>query len=68
MKNIVNVNDRRTGVRVTEYPERQVGFPERNDCMSPTEMERFHVDLETFDISRTNLQEFTKEITTPTTK
>lgn len=64
----VNNNDQRSGVRVREYPENQVGFPERNDCMSPAEMERVHVNLETLDLTRTNLQEFTKEITTPTTK
>jgi hypothetical protein len=65
MKATENNNGNRTGSRVKDYPELQVGFPERNDCMNPSDMERFHVDFETLDISRTNLQEFTKEITTP---
>ena len=47
-----------------DYPERQVGFPERNDVSSPIEeMERVHVDFDTFGISRKSADEFTREIT-----
>jgi hypothetical protein len=50
--------------RRNDYPELQVGFPERNDVDNPVlEMERVHVDLETLDISRTNIHEFTRELT-----
>jgi hypothetical protein len=39
--------------RVYDFPERQVGFPERNDVSNPDiEMERIHVDLETMRMSR----------------
>ncbi len=42
---------RRRGLR--DYPELQVGYPERNDVSNPNhEMERIHVDLETLDISK----------------
>jgi hypothetical protein len=56
------------GSRVKDYPELQVGFPERNECTPVDDMERIHVDLETMDISRKNLQEFTKEITESNSK
>ena len=56
--------DHRKGSRRHDYPERQVGFPERNDVTNPNdEMERVHVDLETLDISRKNNKAFTREIT-----
>ena len=59
-------HDVKRETRRNDFPELQVGFPERNDVSNPnTEMERVHVDLETLDISRTNEQEFTKEITKP---
>jgi hypothetical protein len=49
--------------RIRDYPELQVGFPERNDATSPNqEMERIHVDLETLDISRKNEAEVTRAI------
>lgn len=49
--------------RLNDYPERQVGFPERNDVTNPNlDMERVHVDFETFDISRKNAEEVTKAI------
>jgi hypothetical protein len=52
------------GQRRNDFPELQVGFPERNDVANPIdEMERIHVDLETLSISRKNTQEFTREIT-----
>jgi hypothetical protein len=54
----------RSNRRRNDYPELQVGFPERNDVDNPIlEMERVHIDLETLDISRTNVHEFTREIT-----
>ena len=41
------------GNRRNDFPELQVGFPERNDVSNPiVDMERVHVDLETLDISR----------------
>lgn len=56
--------DRKPVTRVREYPELQVGFPERNEIPDPnSEMERVHVDLDTLNISRKNAVEFTREIT-----
>lgn len=50
--------------RAHDFPERQVGFLERNDVMNPNaEMERIHVDPETMNISRKNVKDFTREIT-----
>jgi hypothetical protein len=46
-----------------DYPELQVGFPERNDATTPNnEMERIHVDLETMEISRKKETEVTSAI------
>lgn len=57
-------NEPKRGTRPNDFPESQVGFPERNDVTSPmVEMERVHIDLETLDISRKNMEEFTREIT-----
>lgn len=54
----------KTGTRRNDFPELQVGFPERNDASNPIDdMERIHVDLETMNISRTNTAAFTREIT-----
>lgn len=59
----VNNNNQRRMTRLNDYPERQVGFPERNDVTNPNlDMERVHVDFETFDISRKNAEEVTKAI------
>jgi hypothetical protein len=59
-----DTTDHKKGSRRHDYPERQVGFPERNDVTNPNdEMERVHVDLETLNISRTNSSAFTREIT-----
>jgi hypothetical protein len=59
-----NSHDLKRETRRNDFPESQVGFPERNDVSNPNvEMERVHVDLETLDISRKNEREFTKEIT-----
>lgn len=53
----------KNGKRASDYPELQVGFPERNDATNPNiEMERIHVDMATFDISRKNAHEVTKAI------
>jgi hypothetical protein len=50
--------------RVGDYPELQVGFPERNDASSPNlDRERIHVDLDTLNISRTTEEEVTREVT-----
>jgi hypothetical protein len=50
--------------RRNDFPETQVGFPERNDVSSPIEeMERLHVDFDTLNVSRTSADEFTREIT-----
>jgi hypothetical protein len=57
----MNSNGRNT--RLNDYPELQVGFPERNDVRNPVyEMERIHVDLESLELSKTNFQGIAKEI------
>jgi hypothetical protein len=62
--NLNNNIDRKPVSRVREFPELQVGFPERNEIPDPiSEMERVHVDLETLSISRKNAIEVTREIT-----
>jgi hypothetical protein len=62
--NLSNNMDRKPVSRVREFPELQVGFPERNEIPDPiSEMERVHVDLETLNISRKNAVELTREIT-----
>jgi hypothetical protein len=62
--NLNNNIDRKPVSRVREYPELQVGFPERNEIPDPiSEMERVHVDLETLNLSRKNAVELTREIT-----
>jgi hypothetical protein len=64
-KETMNLNDnmnRKSVSRVREYPELQVGFPERNEIPDPiSEMERVHVDLETLNLSRKNAIELTRE-------
>ena len=46
------VNNKRNKRR-NDFPELQVGFPERNDVSNPNmEMERIHVDFETLGISK----------------
>jgi len=40
--------------RVNDFPELQVGYPERNDVRNPNcEMERIHVNLESMKLERT---------------
>ena len=56
-------NPERREKKAKDYPENQVGFPERNDVSDPdTERERVHVDLETLDISRKSAEELNKEV------
>ena len=56
-----NLNTERK-TRVNDFPENQVGFPERNDASGPNaERERVHVDLETLGTSRKSAQELDKE-------
>ena len=41
-------------VRPNDFPELQIGYPERNDVKNPnSEMERIHVNLENFELKRT---------------
>jgi hypothetical protein len=62
MKRATGVEQKKESRR-NDFPELQVGFPERNDVANPIdEMERIHVDLETLNISRKNSQELTREI------
>lgn len=50
--------------RANDFPELQIGFPERNDVRNPNhETERFHVDLENMELRRTTANEVTREIT-----
>jgi hypothetical protein len=40
--------------RVNDFPELQIGYPERNDVRDPNcEMERIHVNLDNFELERT---------------
>lgn len=49
--------------RLNDFPELQVGFPERNDARNPNiEMERIHVDFETLGISKKSAAEIMREI------
>jgi hypothetical protein len=49
--------------RQNDFPEFQVGYPERNDVRNPNlEMERLHVDFDNFQLSRTNAEALTREI------
>lgn len=58
-----NRNPEKRQTKRNDYPENQVGFPERNDASNPnTERERVHVDLETLDISRKSAQDLDKEV------
>lgn len=38
--------------RLHDFPELQVGYPERNDAGPNHEMERIHVDMDTLVISK----------------
>ena len=49
--------------RLNDFPELQVGFPERNDVSNPnTEMERIHVDFETLGTSKKSAEELMREM------
>ena len=49
--------------RLNDFPELQVGYPERNDVSNPNiEMERIHVDFETMGISKKSASEIAREI------
>lgn len=49
--------------RIGDFPELQVGFPERNDASNPNhEIERIHVDLKTLRISKKNSREVAKAL------
>ena len=49
--------------RRNDFPELQVGFPERNDVSNPNiGMERIHVDFKTLGISKKSAAEITREI------
>ena len=53
----------RRNTRLNDFPELQVGYPERNDVSNPNlEMERIHVDLETMGISKKSAAEISREI------
>jgi hypothetical protein len=49
--------------RVHDFPELQIGYPERNDVRNPNfERERIHVDLEKLELKRTTADGLTREI------
>jgi hypothetical protein len=53
--------DKMSKVRPNDFPELQVGYPERNDVRDPNaEMERIHVDLESFELKRTKADGMTR--------
>jgi hypothetical protein len=53
-----NIRNRRSN----DYPELQIGYPERNDVRDPNcEMERIHVNLDTFQLHRTNADGLMRE-------
>jgi hypothetical protein len=56
------VNIRRNS-RLNDFPELQVGYPERNDVSNPNiEMERIHVDFTTLGISKKSAAEIAREM------
>jgi len=60
MQNKVNIKQNK---RRNDFPELQVGYPERNDVCNPNmEMERIHVDFETLGISKKSAAELEREI------
>lgn len=45
-----------------DYPELQIGYPERNDVRNPnSEMERIHVDFDSFELKRTTADGMIRE-------
>lgn len=58
--------DIKRATRVSDFPERQVGYPERNDASDPNgEMERIHVDFETMGISKKSAAQLARELREP---
>ncbi|HYG02742.1 MAG TPA: hypothetical protein VD927_09865 [Chryseosolibacter sp.] len=52
--------------RPNDYPELQVGYPERNDVRNPNgEMERIHVNLENLELKRLTAEGVTRELRSP---
>jgi hypothetical protein len=52
--------------RVNDFPELQIGYPERNDVRDPnSEMERYHVNLDNFKVERATAERIIKEIREP---
>ena len=48
--------------RLNDFPELQIGYPERNDVRDPNgDMERIHVNLESLELERTNADGQTRE-------
>jgi hypothetical protein len=49
-------------IRPNDFPELQIGYPERNDVRDPNhEMERIHVNLDNFELKRTTADGITRE-------
>ena len=58
-----NKNER---ARPNDYPELQIGYPERNDVKDPNgDMERIHVNFENFELKRLNAEGVTRELRSP---
>lgn len=51
--------------RINDFPELQIGYPERNDVRNPNhyEMERIHVDMDNMELRRMKATDVTREIT-----
>jgi hypothetical protein len=53
--------DNMSKARPNDFPELQIGYPERNDVRDPNaERERIHVDLESFELQRTTADGITR--------
>lgn len=49
--------------RPNDYPELQIGYPERNDVSNPNgDMERIHVNFENFELKRLNADGVVREM------
>lgn len=48
--------------RPNDFPELQIGYPERNDVRDPNgEMERIHVNLENFELQRATADQIIRD-------
>ena len=57
------MSQRTQNSRTNDFPELQIGYPERNDVRNPNhEMERIHVDMENMELRRMNATDLTREI------